>query len=136
MFTGSVKENGFTLIEMLVAVSILSIGLLGLASMLSSGMGSDRFAHMVSVEGSVVSSVMEEITSRNGSDPVFFSSVNGAVYDLDPSTAATTRVVNNRTYSATYSVSPDTPVAGVARVVVNVTSGSRTVSMTAFKSTI
>lgn len=130
------REKGFTLLELLVAMSILSVGLLGLASMLSAGIGSDRFAHMVSVEGSLGSSVVEELTSRSGSDPVFLTAVAGAVYDLDPDTAATTRVVNGRTYSAVYTVSPDTPVAGISRVVVAVTSGSRTVSMTTFKSTI
>lgn len=136
MSTLKIKQKGFTLLELLVAMSILSIGLLGLASMLSSGIGSDRFAHMVAVEGSMGSFVVEEITSRDGSDPIFSSTVAGAVYDLDPSTAATTRAVNNRIYSATYSVAPDTPVAGMSRVVVNITSGVRTVSMTTFKSTI
>ena len=136
MSISKIKQKGFTLLELLVAMSILSIGLLGLATMLSSGIGSDRFAHMISVEGSMGSLVVEEITSRGGSDPVFASAVAGAVYDLDPATAATTRVVNNRTYTATYSVAPDTPVAGISRVVVNITSGGRTVSMTTFKSTI
>lgn len=117
-------------------MSILSIGLLGLATMLSSGIGTDRFAHMVAVEGSVGSLVVEEITSRGGSDPIFASAVAGAIYDLDPATATTARVVNGRNYSATYNVSPDTPVAGISRVDVFVTGGARTVTMTAFKSTI
>lgn len=136
MYIERVKDKGFTLLELLIAMSILSIGLLGLATMLSSGIGTDRFAHMVAVEGSISSSVVEEITSRGGSDPIFLTAVSGAVYDLDPATSATTRVVNGRNYSASYSVSPDTPVAGMSTVVVNVTSGTRTVSMTAFKSTI
>lgn len=136
MYIERVKDKGFTLLELLIAISILSIGLLGLATMLSSGIGTDKFAHMVAVEGSIGSSVVEEITSRAGSDPIFLSAVNGAVYDLDPATGATTKDVNGRTYSASYSVSPDTPVAGMSTVVVNVTSGGRTVSMTAFKSTI
>lgn len=136
MSTSKIKQKGFTLLELLVAMSILSIGLLGLATMLSTGIGTDRFAHMISVEGSIGSLVVEEITSRSGADPIFLSAVDGGVYDLDPSTAATTKVVNNRTYSATYTVAPDTPVAGISRVVVTITSGGRTVNMTTFKSTI
>jgi type IV pilus assembly protein PilV len=129
-------QKGFTLLELLVAISILTVGLLGLATMMSSGIGSDRFAHTVAVEGSVGSLAVEELTSRDGDDPVFASTVAGATYDLDPGSAATTRVVNGRTYSATYSVTPNTPVTGVATVSVSITSGTRTVTLNAFKSTI
>ncbi|OGP14238.1 MAG: hypothetical protein A2052_01765 [Deltaproteobacteria bacterium GWA2_54_12] len=129
-------EKGFTLLELLVAMSILTIGLLGLASMMSSGIGTDRFAHMVAVEGSVGSLVVEEITSRDGDDPIFASTVVGATYDLDTGSVATTRVVNGRTYTATYSVTPNSPVTGVSMVTVNITSGGRTVTLNAFKSTI
>lgn len=136
MSTMKTDQKGFTLLELLVAISILTIGLLGLASMMSSGIGSDRFAHTVAVEGSVGSLVVEEITSRNGDDPIFASAVTGATYDLDPGSAATTRAVNGRTYSATYSVTPNSPVTGVASVSVSITSGGRTVTLNAFKSTI
>jgi type IV pilus assembly protein PilV len=129
-------QKGFTLLELLVAMSILTVGLLGLASMMTSGIGSDRFAHVIAVEGSVGSLVMEEITSRDGDDPIFGSTVAGVTYDLDPASAATTRVVNNRTYTATYSVTPNNPVTGVATVSVSITSDGRTITLNAFKSTI
>jgi type IV pilus assembly protein PilV len=129
-------QKGFTLLELLVAMSILTVGLLGLASMMTSGIGSDRFAHAIAVEGSVGTLVMEEITSRDGDDAIFDSAVAGATYDLDPASAATTRVVNNRTYTATYSVTPNTPVTGVATVSVSITSDGRTITLNAFKSTI
>ncbi|CAG1065258.1 hypothetical protein BAC1_00837 [uncultured bacterium] len=131
-----IGQKGFTLLELLVAMSILTVGLLGLATMMSSGIGSDRFAHVIAVEGSVGSLVMEEITSRDGDDPIFDSTVAGVTYDLDPASAATTRVVNNRTYTATYSVTPNNPVTGVATVSVSITSGGRTITLNAFKSTI
>lgn len=136
MRTDLTKEKGFTLLELLIAMSILSIGILGLASLLSTGIGTNRFSHMVAVEGSMCSLVAEEILSRNGSEPLFISAIAGAAYDLDPDTASFTRVVNGRTYSATYSVTPDNPVAGVSRVDVSLTGGGRTTGFTAFKSTI
>lgn len=136
MSTVKLDQKGFTLLELLVAMTILTIGLLGLASMMSSGIGTDRFAHMVAVEGSVGSLVVEEITSRDGDDPIFASTVAGITYDLDPGSAATTRVVNGRTYTATYSVTPNSPVTGVSMVSVSITSGGRTVTLNAFKSTI
>jgi len=130
------NQKGFTLLELLVAMTILTIGLLGLASMMTSGIGSDRFAHTVAVEGSIASSVMEELTSRDGDDPIFDAAVANVTYDLDTGSAATTRVVNGRTYSATFSVTPNTPVTGVAAVSVSVTSGGRTVNLNALKSII
>lgn len=130
------NEKGFTILELLIAISILSIGLLGLASMLATGIGTDRFAHAVAVESSISSSVMEEIVSRDGSDPIFATSISGATYDLDPDTASTTRTVQGRSYSATYSITPNNPVTGVARVEIRVTTGGRTVSFTSFKSTV
>lgn len=136
MRTDLTKEKGFTLLELLIAMSILSIGILGLASLMSTGIGSNSFSHRVAVEGSMGSLVVEEIMSRDGSDPLFTSAIAGAVYDLDPGTASSTKVVSGRTYSATYSVTPDNPVAGVSRVDVSVTSGGRTIGVTAFKSTI
>lgn len=136
MSTTQTGQKGFTLLELLVAMSILTVGLLGLATMMSSGIGSDRFAHVVAVEGSVGSLVVEEITSRNGDDAIFAAAVAGATYDLDPASAATTRVVNGRTYSATYSVVPNSPVTGVASVTVTITGGGRTVTLNALKSTI
>lgn len=129
-------EKGFTLLELLIAMSILSIGLLGLATMLSTGIGTDRFAHAVAVESSISSSVMEEIVSRDGSDAIFTAGISGAVYDLDPATAATTRTVQGRSYSATYSINLNNPVAGVARVEVRVTGAGRAISFTSFKSTV
>lgn len=136
MSTMDTGQKGFTLLELLVAMTILTIGLLGLATMMSSGIGSDRFAHTVAVEGSVGSLVVEEITSRDGDDPIFAATVAGATYDLDPASGATTRVVNGRTYTATYSVTPNSPVTGVASVSVTITGGGRTVTLNALKSTI
>lgn len=130
------NEKGFTLLELLIAMSILSIGLLGLATMLSTGIGTGRFAHAVAVESSMGASVMEEIVSRDGSDPIFSSGISGAVYDLDPGSAAATRTVQGRSYSATYSISPNNPVAGVTRVEVTVTGAGRSISSTTFKSNV
>ncbi|MBI1910931.1 MAG: prepilin-type N-terminal cleavage/methylation domain-containing protein [Deltaproteobacteria bacterium] len=130
------NEKGFTLLELLIAMSILSVSILGLATMLSSGIGTDRFAHMIAVEGSVGSSVVEEIVARDPSDPIFSSNITGAAYDLDPDTASTVRTVQGRTYSATYSISVNNPVSGVSKIDVTVINGTRTVSFTAFKSTV
>lgn len=130
------KEDGFTLLELLIAMFILSFGLLGTATMLSMGIGTDRLSQMISVEGTLGSSVLEEIISRDSNDAVFNATVAGATYDLDPDTTATTKKVSGRQYSATYSITVGSPVAGVSRVDVTVTSGARSVSFTAYKGTV
>jgi hypothetical protein len=91
---------------------------------------------MVTVEASVVSSVMEDIMSKPGTDAIFAANVAGAVYDLDPASAGTTVSVQGRTYSATYNITRNTPVAGVARIDSTVTNGARSITLTSYKSTI
>lgn len=136
MDNGKSREEGFSLLELLIAMSILAFGLLGTATMLSMGMGSDRFAHRVTVESSLASSVAEELLGRAPSDSIFSSSVSGAVYDLDTGSIATTRTVQGRTYSATYSITPSSPVLGTSRVEVTVSSGARSTTLSFLKGTL
>ncbi len=131
-----VSEKGFTLVELLVAISILAIGMLGTATILSSGIGSDQFSYTVTIERSIAASVLEEIMAKDGSDPMFATNVANAVYDLDTGSAATTRTVQGKTYSATYTVNVATPVIGVSRIDVTVASGIRSVTLTALKGTV
>lgn len=129
-------ENGFSIIELLIAISILVIGLIGTATMLSTNIGSNRFSQMITVEATIAGSVNEELLAKAGNDPLFAATVANVAYDLDQSSGATTLTVQGRTYSATYSITTANPVAGVARVVTTVTSGNRSITITSFKSTI
>lgn len=130
------REKGFTLLELLIAITVLSIGLLGVASMFSTGIGSNRFSYTVTVETSVANSVMEEIMAKDGGDVMFSTAAANAAYDLDTGSAATTRTVAGRTYSATYSITLNSPVVNVSRIDVSVTSGGRTTTLTSYKNRI
>lgn len=129
-------EKGFSLLELLVAITILTIGLLATATMLSSGIETDRFSYTVTVETAVATGVMEELLAKEGGDVLFDSDVAGATYDLDPGSAATTINVQGKDYSATYTIDANNPVGGVARIDVTVTSTGRSVTITSFKSTV
>jgi type IV pilus assembly protein PilV len=131
---GERGDWGYTLVELLIAMSILSVGILGVATMMTTGILSGRLAHMVAAESSVAVSVLEEIMSRDGSDPVFSTGVDNAVYDLDPPSAETGLVVQGRRYSAVYSVVPNSPVTGVASIEVVVTSSGRMARYSSLKS--
>ncbi len=128
------NEKGFTLLELLVAMSVLSIGILGVATMMATGIGTGRFAHVVAVESSIASSVLEEMMARDGNDTVFSTNVTGAIYDLDASSVDTGRMVQGRRYTATYSINTNNPVTGVAKIDVVVSGGGRTTRYSSLKS--
>lgn len=127
-------DKGYTLLELLVALTILSIGVLGLTAMITSGIGTGRFSHAMAVESSIATSVLEEMMARPAADPVFTASSSNVVYDLDPATADTGVFVQGRRYTAVYSVALNNPVTGVARIDIAVTDGSRTAARSSLKS--
>ena len=129
-------NNGFTLLELLIAIFILAVGLMGTASLMVSGISGNRLSSMVTVEGGIAHSVVDEFMARDSGDAVFNAAVVDAVYDLDSSSAATTRVVQNVTYSVLYSITPNNPVTGMVRLDITITGGGRTLSMTSFKRSI
>ncbi len=129
-------NSGFTLVELLIAIFILAVGLLGTASMMASGIGGNRLSNRVTVESGIVHSVMDEFMARDASDTVFNTAVTDVVYDLDSSGGATTRVVQGITYSATYSITTSDPVTGMVRLDISVGGGGRTLNMTSFKRSI
>jgi type IV pilus assembly protein PilV len=129
-------SNGFSLVELIIAISILSIGLLATATMLAKGIGANRFAQRVTIDSTLAYSVLDEILAKDPSDVLFDTAIGNAVYDLDTAIPATTRSVQGVVYSATYSIAPDTPVAGSARVSVTITGGGRPVTLTSFKRSI
>jgi len=134
MRPGKSVAEGFTLLELMIAIVILAIGLLGTATILTTNINSNSIAQRLTVEASVGASVVEEIMARPGSDAMFLANSVNALYDLDQGSAATTRVVQGRTYSAVYSVTTNTPVAGVSTLSVTITNGTRNITFTALKS--
>ena len=128
-------QKGFTLIELMIALTIFAIGLLSVASMQITAIKANSSSNTVSVAGAVAQRVTEEILSNDSTDPFFQSPAAGAVWDLDPDTAATTLDVTGAgTYSATYTLTTNDPVANVSRIVVVVNGpNGRTATLTSFK---
>jgi prepilin-type N-terminal cleavage/methylation domain-containing protein len=85
-------QKGFTLLELLVAISIMAIGLLGTVAMQSVAMNSNSIANRSTVVTAIAQEVMDELMSRPTNDPQL-RVIPGAVwtYDLDPLTIATDR---------------------------------------------
>lgn len=129
-------ESGFSLVELLVAISIMAIGLLAAATTLSTGIGSNRMAQRLTVETNLAYSVLDEFLAKDAGDALFDADSTGVTYDLDTGSGAATRTVNGVTYSAVYSVDADNPVPGVAEITVTVSGGNRSVTLTTLKRSI
>lgn len=126
--------NGFTLVELLAALTIFAIGLLAVAGMQVTAIRANSRSNTMTVATSMAQRVMEDILSRDSIDPFFATPGSNQTYDLDRDSAATTVSVEGAgTYNATYSVAPDTPVANVTQIFVTVNGGNRTVTLTGFK---
>lgn len=125
-------EKGFTLVELLIALAILAVGLLGLAGMQVSAMTGNKSANRLSAMTAVAQMAMEDLMAKPIDDPIYSASATGQTYTLT-STASNMPAVG--TMSATYSVALDTPVTNVTRIIVTVTVGTRSLSMISYKRT-
>jgi len=65
---GRIREGGFTLIEVMVAISILTIGLLAIASMQTSAIQGNSFATKVTEGTTLAQDRMEELLSLSYND--------------------------------------------------------------------
>lgn len=128
------NQDGFSLAELLVAISILAIALLAVAGMQVVALQSNSLANSLTVASSLAQATMEDIMSWDPNGGAFNTTVNNVTYDLDPKTAATTVTIPGAgTFSATYSIDTATPGNGVVQIQVRVSGGGRTVTMTSYK---
>ena len=138
------NAKGFSLLELLVTLAILSIGLLGLLGMQITGAQGNAASQKLTIATTLAQTGIEDFMSRSTSDAIFLTAVgsddgnpaNDPTYDLDLATAATTLTYQGTTYSATYIIIPNSPVTGVSRVDVAITGGGNTMTFTALKRTI
>ncbi len=115
------NEDGFTLIEVLVALTIFAVGLLGIAGLQYRAYDFNRNSNVRALTVGVAGMVLEEALALDEENPLFDVTALNMVWDLDPNTAATTLTVNGGgTYSAVWSITTATPIANVARVDVTV----------------
>lgn len=115
------RQQGFTLLELLVAVSLLAIGLLAAASMQGVAINANSIANKSSVSTSIAQEVMETLMSLPVDDPTVVTETANAIWDLDPATAETTMTFPSAgTYEALYTAQLDSPTASVTTFIVTV----------------
>jgi type IV pilus modification protein PilV len=113
------KQAGFTLLEVLVAVAILTVGLLAVGAMQTSAIGGNLSAHRTSEAITLAQDRMERLLFRNYSD----ASLNAGTGKADPAPPAP------RNYTITYDVED---IAGINAklVTINVTVSEKRVTRT------
>jgi type IV pilus assembly protein PilV len=131
---GCRNQKGFTLVELLVALTIFAVGLLAIAGMQLTALHENSTAFTRDVSGTLAQGIMEEILSRDGGDSIF---VNTAVkdWDFDPDTAGTNpwSEPGSGTYQGSYTIVVNSIINKIARVDVTVTGQGRTATLTGFK---
>lgn len=108
------SEAGFTLLELLVAVTILAFGLIATVSMQTTAIRADSIAQRTSALSGVARAAMDELLSQPGANAIFQTAQTAAAYDLDPQTLAATVTVQGITYSATITIVPNATVNAVS----------------------
>lgn len=137
------SERGFSLVELLIAITILAIGLLAVAGMQSTAINSNAWANRLSTATSLAQEVMEDILAKDATDAIFSADSTLVVYDLCPDALATPpattcpdtsiTISGAGTFSATRAITINTPVTGTVRIDVSVTDGTRTVTLRSYK---
>jgi len=131
----SQNQTGFTLLELLIAISIFAIGLLAIAGLQVSAIRYNAGSNVRSTAIGIAQEVLEQVMAMDGDNVLFQADNPNMVWDLDPNTAATTLTLpGGGTYSATWSVETDTPVSRVSRITVTVQAPqSRVTTLTSFR---
>ena len=140
---GNITNNaGFTLLEVLVALTIFAVGMLGIAGVQLNAMDFNSNSNTRTVAAALAQGAMERILATDGGDPSFKTTnpsmvCANSICFIDPNdqTATTLNVPGSGSYSATWGVTTKSPVDDIATITVTVTdpTGSR-VSLTNYRS--
>jgi len=111
-------QSGFSLVELLVAVLILAVGLLGLAELQISTMKANAQGDSIMVANHLAQKIIEEVSMADSDDVRFTVAAIGTTWTGSPFTIAGAGV-----YNVTYDVVIDHGgVTGLSQVTVNVDS--------------
>jgi type IV pilus assembly protein PilV len=128
------RQGGFSLIELLVSITILSVGLLALAQMQTIGMNTGSIAQKITVATSLGREAMEDVLSWDPANASLNASGSNLPYPPGLPTPAVFSAAGAGNFTITFSTTKDTPAVGTTKVDVTVTGrGIQPVVITAYK---
>jgi len=116
------NEAGFSLIELLVAMTIFAVGLLATAGMQLTALQSNAGAHSKTTINAVAAGIVEEILTWAPDDLRLATAAGNLAWDFDPTANEnyTLTVLGAGSFSAQYSVQPNVPVENVSTITLEV----------------
>ena len=118
MRQGKGSQAGFSLVELLVAVMILAVGLLGLAELQITTMKANAQGDSIMAANHLAQKIIEEVSAARSDDARFKSAANGATWAGSPFVVA-----GAGTYNVTYDVAVNHEgVTGLSQITVHVAS--------------
>lgn len=129
------NQKGFSLIELLIAVTLLAIGLMAVAGMQTTSIRSNDIANDNTEVASLAQQAMEDLLALSGTHPMLQTAAT-IDYDLDPQADGSAIIVpGSGTFDATCTITPNTPVAAVTRINITVKqqNSPRSFSLIAYK---
>jgi type IV pilus assembly protein PilV len=111
---GRGAHKGFTLLELLVAVSLIAVGLLAVASMQGIAANSNSISNRIFVANWLAQQVMEEFLQKKETDGMLNTPTTPGVFEpylFPPTGDQSVTILHAGTYAATYSVLPNPPGA-------------------------
>ena len=125
------NDAGFTLIEVLIAISILAVGLLGVAAMQTSAIQVNSAAGRITTRINWAQDKMEELKALPFSDPWLEAAGNPSGVD---SAGNTHEETTSDGYTVGWDIADNNPVPNTKRIVVTVTGKGKTSRLTCMKS--
>lgn len=128
------NQRGFTLLELLVAVSLLAIGLLATAGMQGVALNANSIANRMTFAASLAQQVAEDLMAKPRTFTRLRTDNTWTDYDLDPLAPGITKTIPSAgTYEASYVTRTNwSGVAGVTRIDITITRTDLTASGSIF----
>lgn len=131
------NQQGFTLLELLIAISIFAIGLLSIAGMQITAIRTNSSANTLTAGSALAAGILEEVLAWPANTGVLKTNATDTAWDFDPDPGATMNqkfINGSGQYTGTYSIATNyNGNTDLSRITVVVTGNGRSSTVVGFK---